>query len=123
MSVNFSGSSAARLTGWALMAAAISVVIQILSGAEYPTVPPVFFILLIPAGLLFFTRWRFASVIAILSAVFLLVGQITSGAYVRLFNPYTLGDTVGLWLMTVSLIIATFAGVITARENYRKKSF
>jgi hypothetical protein len=38
-----------------LLVATMGVIIQMLSGANYPAIPPVFFILLLPAGLLFKT--------------------------------------------------------------------
>lgn len=117
-----SARNAARLTAVALVIAAIAVVVQILSGAEYPSVPLAFFILLIPAGLLVFTRWRFGPVVALISSVFLLFGLIGSGAYVRLVNPDSTGDTIGLWLMTISLIVATTTAVIAARGYYGRKS-
>ena len=57
-----------KLTVAALVVAAAGVVIQIAAGHPYPTVPPVFFILLIPAGLIAFGRWRWAPVPAVLAA-------------------------------------------------------
>src|SRR4029453_1538060 len=67
-------SVAGRLIVVGSVVAAGGVVIQIASGAAYPQVPPVFFILLIPAGLVAFGRWGGAPVIAALGGVFFPTG-------------------------------------------------
>jgi len=51
-------SPADKLTVGALVVAAVGVVIQIAAGAPDQAVPPVFFILLIPALLIVFVGWR-----------------------------------------------------------------
>jgi hypothetical protein len=63
------------LTHWRpnLVVAAAGVVLQIVSGADYPLVPPVFFILLIPAGLIAFRRWRWTPITAVLGGLFLTI--------------------------------------------------
>lgn len=101
-----------------LITAAIGVAIQIISGHKYPKVPPVFFILLIPAALVVFGRWRFASVIVALAGLFLVLGLFASGAYVRLFNTANFGDFAGLWIQTFGDVIATIAGMIAIIQNY-----
>ncbi|WP_018617231.1 hypothetical protein [Segetibacter koreensis] len=47
-----------KITIACLIVAAAGVVLQIISGHPYPEIPPVFFILLIPAGLISFAPWR-----------------------------------------------------------------
>ena len=64
----------ARLTVAGLVASAVGVVVQIASGVGYPLVPPVFFILLVPAALIAFGRWRWTPVTAVLAAAFLTFG-------------------------------------------------
>ena len=51
-------SRAAAATVAALLVATAGVVVQIVAGVDFPTVPPVLFILLIPAALVYFGRWR-----------------------------------------------------------------
>lgn len=101
-----------------LFSAATGVIIQIVSGHHYPTVPPVFFILLIPAGLVVFGRWRWTSIIVALAGLFLVQGLFASGAYVRLFSTANFGDCIGLWVQTIGDIIATIASVIAVFQNY-----
>jgi hypothetical protein len=86
------------LTHWRpnLVVAAAGVVLQIVSGADYPLVPPVFFILLIPAGLIAFRRWRWTPITAVLGGLFLTIGLFASGASPRLFDLSKFGVAVGL---------------------------
>ena len=65
---------AGRATIVGLVIAAAGVAIQIAAGAPYPTVPPVFFILLIPAALIALGRWWWAPIFAVLAGVFLTSG-------------------------------------------------
>ncbi|HEV2478929.1 MAG TPA: hypothetical protein VGS79_04670 [Puia sp.] len=111
-------SSAAKWTTIGLVTAAIGVAAQIIAGHPYPRVPPVFFILLIPAGLVLFGRWRWTSIIIALAGLFLFQGLFASGAYVRLYTPGNLGDSVGLWIQTIGVIIATIASIIAIIQNY-----
>lgn len=64
-------SLAGKLTVAGLVVAAAGVVIQIVSGHDYPMIPPVFFILLIPASLIALGRWRWTPVSAVLAGLFL----------------------------------------------------
>jgi hypothetical protein len=111
-------SLAGKLIVGGLVVAAIGVVIQIVSGANYAAVPPVFFILLIPAGLVAFGRWRWTPVIATLAGVFLTIGLFASGASARLFDRSRLGVSVGLWIQALAVIVATTAGIIATVQNY-----
>jgi hypothetical protein len=102
--------------------AAAGVVIQIASGAAYPKVPPVFFILLIPAGLVAFGRWRWAPAIATLGGVFLTTGLFLSGSSARLFDLSQFGVSIGLWVQALAVFVATVAGIIATVQNYQKQS-
>jgi hypothetical protein len=113
---------AGKLTVVSLVVAAVGVVIQIVSGADYPRVPPVFFILLIPAGLIAFGRWRWTPVIAVLAGMFLILGLFASGASPRLFDPSRLGDSVGLWIQMLSVIVTIVAGIMATIHNYRSRT-
>jgi hypothetical protein len=101
-----------------LVAAAAGVAIQIISGHKYPKIPPVFFILLIPAALVVFGRWRWTLVIAVLAGLFLVWGLFTSGAYVRLLTTANFGDFAGLWVQTIGDVIATIAGIIAILQSF-----
>jgi uncharacterized membrane protein len=101
-----------------LVTATIGVVVQIISGHHYPKVPPVFFILLIPAGLVVFGRWRWPSIIVVLAGLFLVMGLFSSGAYVRLMHTDNIGDFTGLWIQTIGDVLATIAGIVAIILNY-----
>ncbi len=110
-----------RVTVAALIVAAAGVVIQIVSGVAYPLIPPVFFILLIPAALIAFGRWRWAPAVASLGGLFLIVGLFGSGAAVRLFDvsqPGGAGGSIGLWVQMLGVVVATVTGIIATAQNY-----
>ncbi len=115
-------SSADKLTVAGLIAAAAGVVIQVISGVAYPTIPPVFFILLIPAGLIAFGRWRWTPITAVLAGLFLTFGLFASGSSVRLFDLSQFGGSVGLWVQTLAVIVATATGIIATMQNYRSQA-
>jgi len=122
MKENLPLSPAGKLIATGLVTATAGVIIQIVSGHPYPKVPPVFFILLIPAGLVIFARQRWVPVIAIIAGLFLTSGLFASGAYVRLFNLTNAGDSVGLWIQTIGVVAATFAGIVAIIQNYSVKT-
>src|SRR5882672_7568608 len=99
-------SSVEKLTVTALVVAAAGVILQIISGAHYPPVPPVFFILLVPAALIAFGRKPWALIVAIVAGLFLTQGLFTSGAATRLYRPHQIGDTVGLWIQSLAVVTA-----------------
>jgi hypothetical protein len=98
--------------------AAAGVVIQIASGAAYPTVPPVFFILLIPAGLVALGRWRWTPAIATLGGVFLTAGLFLSGSSARLLDLSRFGESMGLWVQALAVLVVTVAGITATVRNY-----
>ena len=112
-------SSEGKITIVCLIAAAAGVVIQIISGYPYPTIPPVFFILLIPAGLISFTPWRWAPISAVLAGIFLTAGLFLSGASHRLTDLHNPGDSAGLWIQSLAALGALIAGCIAAYKNFR----
>jgi len=112
-------SPADKLIVASLVTATIGVAIQIISGVPYPKVPPVCFILLVPAGLLAFGRWRWIPIIVILAGLFLVMGLFSSGASVRLFKPEQFGGCIGLWVQMLGVVVATVAAIIATIQNYR----
>ena len=108
-----------RITVISLIAAAVGVVIQIVSGADYPKIPPVFFILLIPGALIAFSRRRWTPAIAAPGALFLIFGLFSSGASTKLFNLTQFGVSAGLWIQMLGVVIAGITGIIATVENYR----
>lgn len=115
-------SPAATTTVTALVVATAGVVVQFVAGVDFPTVPPVLFILLIPAALISFGRWRWAAIPAVLAGLFLTVGLFLSGESVRLFDtdlPGGAAGVVGLWVQTVAVAVAAVAAVATTVQRYR----
>lgn len=117
-------SLAGKWTVASLIVAAAGVVIQIVSGHDFPTIPPVFFILLIPAGLIVFGRWWWTPVSAVLAGLFLTFGLFASGESARLFDLSQVGGPdapIGLWVQTLAVIVATVAAIIATVQNYRSR--
>jgi hypothetical protein len=118
-------SPASKLTVAALLVSAAGVVIQMISGFEYPTIPPVFFILLIPAALIAFGPWRWTPSIAVVASAFLTFGLFASGSSARLFNWSLIGGpggSIGLWIQMLAVIVAGLAGIIATIQSYRSRA-
>jgi NhaP-type Na+/H+ or K+/H+ antiporter len=108
-----------------LVVAAVGVVIQIASGHPYPTIPPVFFLLLIPAGLMVFGPWRWTPVTAVLAGLFLTFGLFASGTSARLWDLSKVGGPeapIGLWVQMLAVIVATVAAIVATVRNYRSRA-
>ncbi len=111
---------AARLTVISLVAAALGVVIMMMAGVDFrTTIPPGLFILLIPAGLVAFGRWRWTTILAALAGLFIFVSYFLSGSADRLLDPSQLGVLVGLWLQFLASLLAVVAGFVATIRNYR----
>jgi hypothetical protein len=61
-------------------------------------------------------------VISVLAGLFLTFGLFASGESRRLFNPNRIGDSGGLWVQMLAVIVAIFAGIIATVYNYRSRS-
>jgi len=103
-----------------LVIAATGVIVQIAAGADYPTVPPVFFILLIPAGLIAFGRSRWTFVVSLIATLFLTWGLFTSGAYKRLFHAPNPADSFGLWIQSIAVLLAMCMSIVSIAQ-YKKQ--
>ena len=114
-------SPAGKATVVALITAAVGVAIQIAAGAPYPTVPPVFFILLIPSGLIAMGRWWWAPIPAVLGGMFLIIGLFAAGETGRLVHPTSVADSFGLWMQMVAVLAATASGALATRTNLRRR--
>ncbi len=104
-------SSAQKIMIGGLLTATTGVLIQIFSAVPYPKVPPVFFILLVPAALVAFGRWRWAAILVLLAGLFLILGVFSSGAYSRFFDPRNPGGMAGLWIQMLGVLMATLAAL------------
>jgi hypothetical protein len=104
--------------GAALFVAAVGVALQIAGGADYPTIPPVFFILLVPAALVVFGRWWWTPVPVLLAGAFLIFGTFASGEARRLIDSNAV-DAAGLWLQLLAVVVATIVGARMAIRSYQ----
>ena len=96
-----------------LLVAAAGVVTMAIWGVAFTTaVPPGLLVLLIPAGLAAAGRWRWASVLAGGTALFIVVGHIPSGAIGQLFHPVASGAFVGLWLQFGGASVTVVAAAV-----------
>lgn len=117
-------SPAASLTVAGLLAAAAGIVIQIASGADYPTIPPGLVILLAAAGLVALaTRWRWTTILGVIVSLFLLVGgALAPQARAQLGDPAQVGVFIGTVIQLLALVVALVAGVAATRQLYRTQT-
>ena len=64
-------------------------------------------------------RWRWASVLAGIAALFIVVGYISSGAVGQLFDPVASGAFAGLWLQFGGASVTVVAGAVAVVRTYR----
>ena len=115
-------SSSGKVTVAALLVAAFGFAIQILSGVEVPTVPLGIVILLVAAGLVALSPWRWAPAIGIVVGLFVFVGFFASGAVSNLFDPSRFGVLVGAWIQFLAVIAVIVAGGVATTRNYGTRS-
>ncbi len=114
-------SLAGKLTVAGLITAAGGIVIQIISGVDFPTIPPGLFILLIPAALIAFGRWKWTLVLGAVAGLWLFIGLFLSGQGSRLLDSSQIGFN-GLWVQMLGVIVAAVAGIIASLQNYQKRA-
>ena len=122
MTQRSSFSLASKLTVAALLVAAAGIVIQIISGVDFPTVPPGLIILLVAAGLVAFGPWRWTPVVGTVLGLWLLIGFSLSGEAGRLLDAGQFGGFVGLWIQFLAVIVSVVAGTVATIQNYRTNS-
>jgi hypothetical protein len=117
-------SAAGKLNVAGLVTAAAGIVIQIASGADYPTIPPGLIILLAAAGLVALgARWRWTTVVGVAVPIFLLIGgAIAPQARDQLGDPGQVGVFIGTAVQLLALAVALVAGVTAARQRYQDRT-
>ena len=115
-------SSSGKLTVAALLVAAFGFAIQIFSGVEVPTLPLGLVILLVAAGLVALSPWRWAPAIGIVVGLFMFVGFFASGAVSNLSDPSRFGVLVGAWIQFLAVIAVIVAGGVATTRNYGTRS-
>ena len=105
----------------ALLVAVVGIVVQILSGVDYPPVPPGIVILLVAAGLVAFTPWRWSPLFGVAVGLFLIVGFAASGALGNLTIMGELGVLVGMWIQFLAVIVAAIVGLAATVANFKTR--
>jgi hypothetical protein len=116
---------AAMLNVTGLVVAAAGIMIQYVSGVDYPTVPPGPIILLAAAAVVAFGPWRWSPVVGLVAAVFLSIGGLTAtiagnGFSETLGDPGEAGGFAGAVIQIVGLAIALPAGILAAKRSSRR---
>jgi hypothetical protein len=114
--------SSGKLTVAALLVAAVGLVIQIVSGVDFPTIPPGLVILLMVAGVVAFGPWRWTPAIGAALGLFLLIGFFASGSVGSLLEPSQFGVSVGAWVQFLAVNVAVVAGIVATIQSYWTRS-
>jgi hypothetical protein len=114
-------SPAARLNALGLAVGATGIMIQYVSGVDYPTIPPGPIILLAAAGVVAFGPGRRAPVAGLVAAAFVSLGGVVAtmagkGFTETLGDPSELGGFLGALVQIAGLVIALPAGVVAVRN-------
>jgi hypothetical protein len=116
---------AATLTAVGLVVAATGIVIQYVSGVDYPTIPPGPIILLAAAAVVVFGPWSWAIRVGLGAALFLTIGgaiaTIAGNGYAEtLGDPDEAGGFAGAAIQIAGLAIALPAGIIASKRGSRR---
>jgi hypothetical protein len=108
-----------------LVVAAAGIVIQYVSGVDYPTVPPGPIILLAAAAVVAFGPWRWSPFVGLVAAIFLVIGGLTAtiagnGFSETLGDPGEVGGFAGAAIQIAGLAIALPAGIVAAKRTPRR---
>jgi hypothetical protein len=112
----------AMLSVVGLVVAAAGIIIQYVSGVDYPAIPPGPIILLAAAAVVAFGPWRWSPVVGLVAALFLSIGGAVAtiagnGFSETLGDPGELGGFAGAVVQIVGLAIALPAGIVAARHS------
>ena len=118
-------SPAARLNALGLLVAAAGIMIQYVSGVDYPAIPPGPIILLAAAAVVAFGRWRWSPVVGLVAALFLSIGGAIAtiagnGFSETLGDPGAVGGFAGAMVQIAGLAIALAAGLVAAMRGSRR---
>lgn len=113
----------ARIQGAAFAAAGVGIIVQIIAGVNYPTVPPGLVIVLVAAALILFVPWRWMPVPGVLAAVFLFIGGVaTPDSRHHLTDPGHPGAFGGTLIEMAALAVAVIAGILALTVRGRRSA-
>lgn len=106
-----------------LLLAAVGLVVMILTGVPgFPLVPPGPIILVGAALVVALVPWRWAPVVGLAAALFLIVGAIVSGTIDdRFAAPELIGQLLGTVINLAGLAVAVVAGVLAVAAAVRSR--
>jgi hypothetical protein len=115
-------SPAAVLNVVGVVVAAAGIMIQYVSGVDYPTIPPGPIILLAAAAVVAFGRWRWSPAVGLIAALFLSIGGAIAtiagnGFSETLGDPGEAGGFAGAVVQIVGLAIALPTGIVAAKRS------
>lgn len=110
-----------KLTVGALLIAAVGILLQYIAGVgDFPTIPPGPIILVVLAGVIAFTPWRWIPILGTVMGVALTVGFFQQDESVdRLTDLTPILGYIGLWVQAAGVVVAIIAGGIATLRNYR----
>ncbi len=114
-------SPASKLTVVALIAAA-GIVIQIVAGIDFPTIPPGLIILLVAVGLVAFGRWWWTPIVGTVVGLSQFIGLFLAEQGERLLDPGPLGGFVGIWIQLLAVSVAIVAGITATIQNNQHRT-
>ena len=125
MTPNSRHTPVAMLNVVGLVVAAAGIMIQYVSGVDYPTIPPGPIILLAAAAVVAFGPWSWAVRVGLGAALFLSIGGAIAtiagnGFGETLGDPGEVGAFAGAVMQIVGLAIALPAGIIAAKRSSRR---
>jgi hypothetical protein len=104
-----------------LVAAAAGIVVQIVGGADYPTIPPGVPVLL-AAAVLFAVRTRWAPPAGLLVTLFICIGAVTTpNVRDHLADPSAMVTFVGTVIEIVGLAVGLIFGIAVVGRSIRKE--
>lgn len=118
-------STATKTAIGAFVAGSAGIAVLWASGQEFPFYPPPgLLIQLAAAMLLTFGRWRWTPFVGAVVGLFLVVGFAVSGivdgaGFDNLAGANGIGHAVGQWILVLSAVVASVAGVVAARRKGR----
>jgi hypothetical protein len=117
MSIGIRTSTARRATVAGLVAGAAGILVQQAAGVEMPPVPPGMVLMIVAAGLVAFTRGRWAPVLAAVIALAEVAGFTLSGGIAGLLATDALGVLAGSWIRAAGIVVALVAAVVATAQR------
>lgn len=114
-------SNARKIAVVGLVAFSLAVVWQKVMGVtNYPPIPPAIIISIVAICLYLFVHKRWASIVAFLIPLSLVIGMFISQWHLELFNPQATGYP-GIVLQWIAAAVVMVSGVWAIIEEYRSK--